>query len=133
MRILVESPHMIRAAENCDEGGDRCVLAKYPRVTADAIDNYRKGLTLAIDFYRSGIYLRKRLIQIDPDKAEWRYNLAVTYAKLAEAYRLCDKRKRAEAMLQQAIKILIKLVKLEPENTVWRSELVKLQQQIAGL
>jgi hypothetical protein len=125
MRLAVESPSLVRAAEHAESSGDSLGLGQGATVP-EVID-------MAIRSYRGGVDARKQLIEYDPDNGEWQHDLAVTYTKLAEAYGRSNNLEEAEAVLRLAGKIMTRLVKLSPDNSTWKSELTTLQKQIAGL
>jgi predicted Zn-dependent protease len=90
-------------------------------------------LKAALKSYSDGLAIRERLAKADPNNAGWQRDLAVSYAKLASAYRKSNETTKAHDALAEGRTILGKLVEQHSDQVQWKQDLAWFDAQIAEL
>ena len=83
--------------------------------------------------YESSIAILEALSRAVGADADAKHHLAELYGKLAEVHLRLNDTDKALAALRQAEARMADLVKLSPGNADWKSDLAKLDNQIAAL
>ena len=93
----------------------------------------RGDLAAALQSYRESLAICERLAKSDPGNAGWQRDLAVSYSKLASAFRKGGESAKVLDALRQGRTIMERLTKLSPENAVWKRDLALFDGQIEEL
>jgi predicted Zn-dependent protease len=87
----------------------------------------------ALKSYKDGLAIAERLAKSDPGNAEWRRDLAVSFAKLGWVHRQSADRAEALDFFRQGQAIMSRLSKISPDNATWKQDLARFDGQIAEL
>jgi tetratricopeptide (TPR) repeat protein len=87
----------------------------------------------AIESYQASHDTCDALAKADPGNANWQFNLAISYGKLSDAYDKAGDENKSLNAAQQAQAILLRLIKLEPDNGAWKSAAAFTDRRIAYL
>jgi hypothetical protein len=93
----------------------------------------RGDLAAALESFETKQNIISRLVQADPSNAGWQRDLAVSHAKLAEAYRTGGETAKALDALRRGQTILARMATLSPDNATWQRDLAWFDGQISEL
>jgi hypothetical protein len=90
-------------------------------------------LAQALTSFRDGLAIAQRLAQADPGNAGWQRDVAVSHAKLANAYRVARDIEAARHHLVAGRAIMAELVGKFPDWAQWRGDLARFDRLLEQL
>jgi hypothetical protein len=89
-------------------------------------------LSGALEAYREGETVSRRLAEADPTNASWQRDLSITYSRIALAYEQQDPSSALPAA-EAGLLISERLSALDPTNATWQNDVAWFRQLVARL
>jgi tetratricopeptide (TPR) repeat protein len=93
----------------------------------------RGMLDQAMHYFRNSLSVRLRFFGAETSNSAWQRELAANHGKLSLGYERQGRREDALREATQAQEIMAALVANAPDNTEWKSELIRYEEQISRM